>query len=245
MFIWSSQDPHGPAHTFELDSLDVAVSEGSFGRVPAQDEGHDAVLIGDPHPEKAGSDELSVEARFHEVFIEGGDTSFVLITMGIRFGGKVRAMQPTRAFLHLLLLLPTLAGAQTPDLATRQAAVQTLSDSEWVRLSSPTFGRLEGRILEHTAAELVLGTGPQPMRIPATSIDTLWTRARPSRTGAIVGALAGTVIGVLIATGTVERGESPGTDYLLVFGVGGAVGGGLLGALVGKAFPSWHRRYPP
>src|SRR5215216_4138313 len=36
---------------------------------------------------KAGSAGLFVEGRFHDVFTSGGDTQFIPITVGVRFGG--------------------------------------------------------------------------------------------------------------------------------------------------------------
>ncbi|MGH7526636.1 MAG: hypothetical protein ACREMX_08015, partial [Gemmatimonadales bacterium] len=37
---------------------------------------------------------------------------------------------------------------------------------------------------------------PQPLRIPATSIDTLWARGSSAKTGAILGGVIGTLAGV-------------------------------------------------
>jgi hypothetical protein len=143
------------------------------------------------------------------------------------------------------VFLPTFGSAQTPDpVATRQAALQALSDSQWIRLTSASFGRREGQLLAHSATELVLALEPEPLRIPATRIDTLWAKGTASKSGAIVGGLLGAGVGVLVATQAVEKGETPGADWVLAIGGGGAVSGGLLGALIGSAFPRWQRRYP-
>ena len=48
----------------------------------------------------------------------------------------------------------------------------------------------------------------------------------------------GAGVGVLVATQAVEKGETAPADYIGLFAVGGALGGGLLGALVGRAFPT-------
>jgi len=147
--------------------------------------------------------------------------------------------------ISLLVLLPTLGAAQTPrSPPTRPPTFEVLSDSQWIRVSSPGYGRREARLLDHSASEIVLDLEPQPLRIPATSIDTLWERRTASSTGALVGGLLGAGIGVLIATQTVEEGETPSAGWVGLIGVGGAVGGGLLGALVGRAFPKWHRVHP-
>ena len=120
---------------------------------------------------------------------------------------------------------------------------EALSDSQWVRVSSTGHVRREAMLLEHSAAEIVLDLESRSLRIPATSIDTLWERRTASKTGAWVGGLVGPGVGILVATQAVEKGETPSADYIGLFAIGGAVGGGLLGALVGRAFPKWHRLY--
>jgi hypothetical protein len=119
---------------------------------------------------------------------------------------------------------------------------EVLSDSQWMRVSSTGHARREARLLEHSATEIVLDL-ERPLRIPVTSIDTLWDRGTTSKTGALVGGLLGAGIGVLVATQAVEKGETPPADWIGLFAIGGTVGGGLLGALVGRAFPKWHRLY--
>ena len=150
--------------------------------------------------------------------------------------------QPVR-LLSLLIVLPSLAVAQTPQPIPAQPSMfEVLSDSQWIRVSGARHPRHEARLLEHSATEIVLDLD-RPLRIPVTSIDTLWDRRTASKTGALVGGLLGAGIGVLVATQAVEKGETPPADYVGVFAIGGAVGGGLLGALVGRAFPKWHRLY--
>ena len=139
-------------------------------------------------------------------------------------------------------LPPTFASAQSSrPIPAQPPTFETLSDSQWVRVSRPEHGRREARLLRHTAGELVLDVGQSPLRIPATSIDTLWERRTASRTGALIGGLLGTGAGILVATQAVEEGETAPVDYVALFAVGGAVGGGLLGALMGRAIPKWHR----
>jgi hypothetical protein len=145
--------------------------------------------------------------------------------------------------LALLIVFPALAVAQTPQPIPAQAPMfEVLSDSQWVRVSSTRYPRREARLLRRSATEIVLDL-ERPLRIPVTSIDTLWERRTASKTGALVGGLLGAGIGVLVATQAVEKGETPPADYVGLFAIGGAVGGGLLGALVGRAFPKWHRLY--
>ena len=146
--------------------------------------------------------------------------------------------------LSLLIVFPTLGVAQTPQpIPAQPLMLEALSDSQWIRVSSTGHARREARLLEYSATEIVLDLEPRPLRIPVTGIDTLWERRTASKTGALVGGLLGAGIGVLVATQAVEKGETPPADYVGVFAIGGAVGGGLLGALVGLAFPKWHRLY--
>ena len=161
-------------------------------------------------------------------------------------------MHPALAITALcgLLILPGLGTAQTqggPRLDSDQQHVfQTLEDSQWVRLAGPGLGRREGRVLHHSPTEIVPSPTPQPLRVPATSVDTLWTRGNSGVHGALVG---GVVLGVLGAVVGATIGEKGGDDYnpgfyALVLGGGGTVGGALLGGLVGLTLPRWHRRHP-
>jgi hypothetical protein len=148
-----------------------------------------------------------------------------------------------RVISHLIFL-PAVALAQTPKpIPAQQPLLEVLSDSQWIRVSSTGQARREARLLEHSTTEVVLDLEPQPLRIPVTSIDTLWERRTASKTGAWVGGLVGAGVGILVATQAVEKGETPPADYIGLFAIGGAVGGGLLGALVGRAFPKWQRLY--
>ena len=152
-------------------------------------------------------------------------------------------MQNQARLLALLTVVPALGMAQTPKPIPAQTPVfEELSDSQWIRVSSPGQSRREGRLLERSTTEIVLDL-ERPQRIPITSIDTLWERRTASKTGAWVGGLVGAGVGILVATQAVEKGETAPADYVGLFAIGGAVGGGLLGALAGRAFRRWHRLY--
>ena len=161
-------------------------------------------------------------------------------------------MHPTLAIITLcgLLIVPGLGGAQTsggPRLdSDRQEMFESLKDSQWVRLAGPGLSRREGRVLEVTRTEIVLSPEPQPLRVPATSIDTLWTRGHSAVRGGIVGGLLLGALGAVVGASIGEEGDddyNPGFGAL-VLGGGGAVGGGLLGVLVGSGIPRWRRQYP-
>lgn len=146
--------------------------------------------------------------------------------------------------LSLLLFLPPVSAAQTPQPVPAQPPLlEELSDSQWIRVSGSGQQRREARLLEHSTTEIVLDLEPRPLRMPVTSIDTLWERRSASKTGAVIGGLVGAAVGVLVATQAVEKGETAPADYVALFAIGGGAGGGLLGALVGLAVPRWHRLY--
>lgn len=150
------------------------------------------------------------------------------------------------AFLACCLLagLPGPGIAQATDTSPRrQAAFERLGDSQLVRLSAAGVGIRQGRVLEHDASQVVLSSHHQPLRLPATTIDTLWTRGGSARTGAIVGGIIGLGLGVLAGT---ELGEENAGSAKNVVGMGGIglMGGALLGAAIGAPIRRWHRRYP-
>ena len=150
------------------------------------------------------------------------------------------------ALLSAALLVPAAVAAQSPDLApSRQAAFETLKDDQWIRLSTPDSGRREGRLVQRGPDGLVLGPRTAPIRIPATSIDTVWTRHSSAKTGAIVGGVLLAAAGVIAAI-NINESES---DYdagaaagILV--LGGAAGGAILGGIIGSLFPRWRQRFP-
>jgi hypothetical protein len=157
---------------------------------------------------------------------------------------------PQAAFILILwtlTALPEASHAQSPGDADgpRQVRFQSLKDSQWVRVTSPGLGRHQGQILERSPTELVLSSPRQPLRLPATTIDTLWTRGTAVKTGAIAGALIGGALGVGLGVLCGEQVEDCHTgEAVALFGGIGLGGGGLLGALFGLAIPRWHRQHP-
>ena len=149
------------------------------------------------------------------------------------------------------LLSASIAGtplsiATSQQSAERQTAFESLADSQWVRLAVPDGGRHEGRLLGRSSDSVVLSAEAKPLRVAATTIDTLWTRGTAIKTGAIVGALTGLALGVVAGATCNEWGEGdcPTDTAMLALGGIGLGGGALLGSLVGLVIPKWHRRYP-
>ena len=153
------------------------------------------------------------------------------------------------AGLCILTVIPAVGRTQDAPvpLGPRAPAFTALRDSQWVRFTSTGLYRQRGILLAHDGPELVVSAEPQPLRIPATSIDTLWTRGNSAKQGAlvgsIVGALAGVAAGLHYGATTTEHDFTTGQAVLLLGGVG-AAGGGLLGSLFGLSLPRWKRRFP-
>lgn len=144
---------------------------------------------------------------------------------------------------YLAWIPPGSAAAQ--EITARQTAFESLADSQWVRLTVPDAGRHEGRLLEHSPESVVLSAEAEPLRVPATTIDTLWTRGSAVKTGAVVGALTGLALGIVAGATCNDWTEDCPTDTaMLALGGIGLGGGALLGSLIGLAVPKWQRRYP-
>jgi hypothetical protein len=140
------------------------------------------------------------------------------------------------ALLSASVCWTPLRNATAQQLTERQNAFNGLADSQWVRLKVPhVAGRYEGRLFQRGPDHVVLSAEPEPLRVAATTIDTLWTRGNAGKTGAIVGAMVlgtlGVVLGVAYAADVqdTEHDFQTGDAILLTGGVGLA-GGALLGA---------------
>ena len=153
------------------------------------------------------------------------------------------------ASLCLLSVLPIVGRAQDAGRpgVPRATEFPALHDSQWVRFTGTGVSRHQGRILEHDGPELVVSADRQPLRIHATSIDTLWTRGNSAKQGAIIGgitgALAGMALGLLWGESTTDHDFSTGQAAALAGGIG-AAGGSVIGTLFGLSLPRWKRRFP-
>jgi hypothetical protein len=153
------------------------------------------------------------------------------------------------ALLTASVVWMPLSGATAQQVTERQTAFNSLADSQWVRLKVPhVAGRYEGQLLQRGPDHVVLSAEPEPLRVPATTIDTLWTRGNAGMTGAIVGGLVlgtlGVALGAAWAEHSTEHDAAGAGEVMLVTGGVGLAGGALLGGLIGLATHKWHRRYP-
>jgi hypothetical protein len=151
-------------------------------------------------------------------------------------------------------LIPLLAAAQQPApadsaAAARAAAVAALRPGAQIRLQLRGDGRVSGPLLGAGRDSLALGLPAAPRAVALADVERLWERKHASVTGAIVVGTIGAVstggLLYLITSIICWNGcsPSPGTMGLVgaaAGGIGGAVIGGALGALI----PTWRRRFP-
>ena len=90
---------------------------------------------------------------------------------------------PFRAvLLSVSIAWMPLSSSPAQQITERQTAFESLADSQWIRLTVPDVGRHEGRLLERSSEQVVLSGEPKPVQVPATTIDTLWTRGTAVKT---------------------------------------------------------------
>jgi hypothetical protein len=142
------------------------------------------------------------------------------------------------ALLSASIAWTPLSSALTAQQVTdRQTAFESLADSQWVRLAVPDIGRHEGRLLERSSEVVVLSAEAEPLRVRATTVDTLWTGGNAGRTGATVGAWSLVLSAPHLGPWHPAMEENcPGTAAkMLLMGGIGLAGGAVLGGLTGLA----------
>jgi hypothetical protein len=130
-----------------------------------------------------------------------------------------------------------------------EAVLQRLHSDQLIRLEVGAPGlRLEGRYAGTADARLSLLTHDGIARTRLGEIDQLWTQGRSTAKGALIGGVAGLVIGAvygaLISEVTCAESSCTALGLAAAFGGIGAAGGAGVGALVGLAIPSWKLRFP-
>ena len=163
--------------------------------------------------------------------------------------------------IHSLLLAFTAAAAQVgPPPVDHQQQTQASADSIWgAALSRLNPGakirihaggqRIEGRLIAGSAATLRLGVPAGSTDYTTAAIDSLWVRRSSAKTGAIVvaipGAILGTALGILAnGVGCQDDGGDPCPEAIPLLGLAGAATGAVLGAVIGSFIHRWERRIP-
>jgi hypothetical protein len=174
-----------------------------------------------------------------------------------RSAGGARARWVARVLLTTAsILLPIeRVGAQTDrepgaeDPQRLEAVLERISPDQRLRLEAgaPRV-RLEGRYAGTADARLALVTDDGVVHTRLGEINRVWTQGRSTGKGALIGGVAGLVIGATYGAliSGVTCAESSCTTLGVAAGVGGigAAGGAAVGALVGLAIPSWKLRFP-
>ncbi len=178
-------------------------------------------------------------------------------------GPQRRPASSARACRAAIALLATVSmlvqggrlGAQpsevsgAPDPQRLEAVLEQVSADQRLRIEAggPEM-RLEGRYAGTADAGLALSTDSGIVHARLDEIDRLWTQGRSTAKGALIGGVAGLVIGATYGAliSEVTCAESSCTTLGLAAAVGGvgAAGGAAVGALVGLAIPSWKLRFP-
>lgn len=153
-----------------------------------------------------------------------------------------------RVALCALLLLPYATEAQQLD-SLRLGILAREVDSE-VCVSTPSAGRIHGRLMQVTADMLRIDQATGPRTVPFSSRDTLWVREPLGWTAAGYGAVAGLASagGVLLFFRSMcGSGDDPCTGFghaALVLGAGGVVFGAGAGLVAGELINHWVRKTP-
>jgi hypothetical protein len=153
-----------------------------------------------------------------------------------------------RVALCALLLPPYATEAQQLD-SIRLGILAREVGSE-VIVSTPSTGRIHGRLLEVTADVVRIDQAMGPRTVSFSSRDTLWTRERLGWTAAGYGAVAGLASagGILLFFRAIcGSGDDPCTGFghaALVLGTGGAAYGAAAGLLAGYLINHWVRKTP-
>lgn len=135
--------------------------------------------------------------------------------------------------------------AQAPVPAL-EAALARIPPGSTVRVQTQAGDVLEG-VLRLSGDSVVLEAGAGRRAIGQGDVRSVWYPVRTTRTGAVVGALAGGGAGgAFMGLLALVAGGSGGEKATMVgIGVlGGAAAGGLLGGVVGAAVPHWVRAFP-
>jgi hypothetical protein len=153
-----------------------------------------------------------------------------------------------RVPLCALLLAPFATEAQQLD-SLRVGILAREVGSE-VRVSTPSAGRIHGRLLEVTADTLRIDQATGPRTVSFSSRDTLWVREPLGWTATGYGAVAGLASagGILLFFRSMcGSGDDPCTGFgraALVLGAGGVVFGAGAGLVAGELINHWVRKTP-
>jgi len=138
----------------------------------------------------------------------------------------------------LIFVVPSAHAQGMPE------SVLRLKPNTTLRVETMSLSRIQGQFLRATNDTLFLSVQKSETVVPLSNMHGLWQRGRATKTGAIIGGIIGAVGFIFLAEAVASTSDEPHGDPAAGAGVIGAVGGGLLGGLIGAAIPKWHHRYP-
>jgi hypothetical protein len=147
------------------------------------------------------------------------------------------------------LLLPPYA-TEAQQLDSLRVGILAREVGSEVRISTPSTGRIHGRLSEVTADTLRIDEATGPRTVSFSNRDTLWVREPLGWTAAGYGVVAGLAGagGILLFFRTMcGSGDDPCTGFghaALVLGTGGVVLGAGAGLVAGQLINHWVRKTP-
>ncbi len=156
------------------------------------------------------------------------------------------------ALLVLLLLVPLgspggLAAQAGPSPPAADALFRRLEPQTPVRVELRDGSRAQGRFDGLTPHSIRLSGAAGLTEVELDRLTSAWVRGRQTKTGAIVGGIAGTLFGAFIATIANATCDTEGCGGSGTYFKATAIflpAGALIGAGVGSAFPRWRRIFP-
>ena len=141
------------------------------------------------------------------------------------------------------------AAAQTPRDSAVLRALSTFSEGQPIRIALLS-ARWSGTYLGQRGDTVFLGRRDLPPDVPPmavrfNAVDTAWRASRHTRRGAVIGGVAGGVLGmVFMGAVAYNLGGENQAPAVAVGAAGGALGGATAGALVGSLFRRWRIVFP-
>lgn len=149
-----------------------------------------------------------------------------------------------------VVLVVLVSGTCVAELRGQESLSATLKPGQTVRVRTPDGAQIVAAIDSLRSDPLALWLAGQPSPFDAAAVDSLWRKVTAVGSGAAIG--AGVAGGLSLAFWTfachVGTGLSGGEGCdawgtVVLLSLGGAVGGGLIGAAIGSAVPKWRLLY--
>ena len=162
--------------------------------------------------------------------------------------GRMRHALTVAMMLILLPLASASSQEPIPPVQSRAVAVRTLGIGQRVRLDVVQLGRVQGVVFGINESELTLTDDAELKRIALPEIQRLWVRGRATKTGVLVGSVAGLIAGLaygfLIGEVACAETDCTRTEVAAIVGLVSGAGGAVVGGSIGLVVHKWHLRFP-